>query len=269
MGKRAVIFDMDGVVFVGDTPVMGVGEAIGKLCASGICVLFLTNNATKTREMFVEKLGRMGIGAKREDVMCGAFGVAQYLKDKYGGRKAKAFVVGEKGLFEEIGQAGFEIVNNEKNIKSDFVVCGLDREFTYSKAADALYHLKNGAELYGANADATYPTEKGIMPGSGSIVAMLEKASGKKAFVVGKPNTYLLEEHLKLHGVRRKDAVFVGDRLDIDIAVANKCGIYSMLALSGIAKRKDVKSAPAKWKPKEIIESAAQIPKVLEKLKWI
>ena len=98
---------------------------------------------------------------------------------------------------------------------------------------------------------------------------MLEKASGKKAFVLGKPNSYLLEEHLKLHNVEKKDAVFVGDRLDIDIAVANKCGIYSVLVLSGIASAQDAKRAPFEWKPKETIRSAAQIGKVLEKLGWI
>jgi len=256
-------------VFIGETPIEGVKRAIWELRAKKVCVLFVTNNATKTREMFAVKLARMGIKAKREEIMCAAFGVARYLREKYGRKKAKAFVIGESGLFEEIKKAGFEIVNDKKDAVSDFVVCGLDRNFTYSKAASALYHLKNGAELFGANADATLPTEKGPMPGSGSILAMVEKASGKKAFVVGKPNTFLLEEHLKLHKVEKPDAAFVGDRLDIDIAVANKCGIYSVLVLSGIAMMEDAKRAPAEWKPKEIIRSAAQIPKVLEKIGWI
>jgi len=268
MGKKAVLFDMDGVVFIGDTPISGAGEAVEELRTKGICVLFVTNNATRTREMFVQKLGRMGIEATRDEIMCAAFGVATYLREKYGRKKARAFVVGEKGLFEEIKKAGFEVVNDKKNALADFVVCGLDRKFTYEKAADALYHLKNGAELFGANADATLPTEKGLMPGSGSILAMLEKASGKKAFVVGKPNAYLLEEHLKLHNVEKRDAVFVGDRLDVDIAVANKCGIYSVLVLSGIANAEDAKRAPWEWKPREIIRSAAEIEKVLHRLNW-
>src|SRR3989338_1216507 len=287
MGKSGIVFDMDGVVFVGDTPVQGVRGALMDLRAKGVCVLFMTNNSTKTRGAFVQKLRRMDIVARREEIMCTAYGCAFYLRRKYAGKKARAYVIGEGGLFEEIRNAGFEIVNeslaggkagfgtadaedfngNAGRI-ADFVVCGLDREFTYAKAAGALLHLQRKAALFGANADPTLPTESGLLPGSGSVLAMVEKASGKKAFVIGKPNAFLLLEHLKRHRIKAKDALFVGDRLDIDLAGANKCGMHSVLALSGIAKRKDVKNAPEGCKPQWIIKSAAHMREVLEKLKW-
>lgn len=269
MGKKAAVFDMDGVVFVGSTPVKGAGEELQRLRRKKICVLFATNNATKTREQFVEKLEKMGIGAQKDGIMCAAYGMAQYLRAKYRGKRKRAFVVGEQGLFEEIKNAGFEIINAKQGKIADFVACGLDRQFTYAKAAGALSHLLQGAEFFAANADATLPTEKGLMPGSGSIVAMLEKACGKKAFVVGKPNALLLRQHLKAHGINAKDAAFFGDRLDIDIAVANKCKMHSVLVLSGIAREKDAKKAKGAQKPQHVIKSAAHAGKVLEKLGWI
>jgi len=144
------------------------------------------------------------------------------------------------------------------------VACGLDRQITYEKLDAALACLNAGAKFILANSDPTIPHEFGASPGSGAIAASLIYASGRKPDeIVGKPSLYLVRELLKLHGINARDAVFVGDRLEIDIRMANKAGMKSVLVLTGVAKRKDVARAPKSDRPWKIIRSAAEVGKAL------
>ena len=139
--------------------------------------------------------------------------------------------------------------------KADIVVVGLDRTLTYEKLAKALGCLNNGAILIGANSDPTYPTETGLKPGAGSIIAAIECASGKKAHIVGKPNIYALEIIEKEHGLKANEILVVGDRLGTDIKFANDCGAKSALVLSGVSKKEDIKEI----KPNYILDSVLDI----------
>jgi len=256
---KAIIFDLDGVVYLGAKGIPGVAEEIARLQRKAR-VLFLTNNATKGRREYVRHLAAYGISAKVGDVMTASYGCARYVLENYGKGK-RVFVVGEQGLKDEMAkEAGARIVGRNAEI----VACGLDRQFTYEKLDGALACLDAGAKFILANNDPTLPREFGASPGSGAIAASLAFASGRKPdAIVGKPSPYLLRELLKLHGIRAKEAVFVGDRLEIDIRMANKAGMKSVLVLTGVAKRGDVKRAPESDRPWKIIKSAAEVGKAL------
>jgi 4-nitrophenyl phosphatase len=257
---KAVIFDMDGVIYRGNTAIPGVPEEIRRL-QKKMKVLFLTNNATKSRQDFVRHLSLFGIKADRKDIMTSSYGTARYISDNYGKGK-RIFLVGEEGMREELKvQAGAVLV---EGAGAQFVVAGLDRNISYAKLESAVQNILSGAKFILANSDPTYPTEKGVSPGSGAIAASIIYAIGKQPdVIIGKPSTYLIDELLREHKLKPKDAVFIGDRLEIDIAMANKAGMKSILVLSGIAKRKDVKKARRGEKPKLILNSAAEVGKAL------
>ena len=256
----AIVFDLDGVVYKGAKGIPGVAEEISRL-QKKTKVLFLTNNATKSRADYVKYLATFGIAAKEGDMMTSSFGVAHYIAEKYGKGK-KVFVVGESGLKDELVlEAGAKLTEGSG---ADIVACGLDRHISYSKLDSGLKNLVDGAAFILANNDPTWPTETGVSPGSGAIAASLINASGRQPdAIIGKPSNYLINKLLEMHNVKPKDAVFVGDRLEIDIRMANAVGMKSILVLTGIAKKADVAKAPASDKPSLILESAAEVGKAL------
>ncbi|MCX6770466.1 MAG: HAD-IIA family hydrolase [Candidatus Micrarchaeota archaeon] len=255
----AIVFDLDGVVYLGAQGIPGVASEIERLQRT-VRVLFLTNNATKSRADYARHLAKFGIMARPDDVMTASFGCASYILENYG-RGKRVYVVGEQGLRDELeGEAMAEIMEDG----AEFVVCGLDRQVTYGKLDAALRNLNAGATFILANSDPTIPREFGVSPGSGAIAASLICASGRQPdVVIGKPSVYLIKKLLQMHGIKAREAVFVGDRLDIDIRMANKAGMKSVLVLTGVAKKGDAKRAPKKDKPWKIIKSAAEIGNAL------
>ena len=254
---KAVVFDLDGVVYLGARGISGVASEIARL-QKKTRVLFLTNNATKSRIEYVRHLAAYGIGVKAEDVMTASYGCARYVEEKYG-KGMRVCLIGEQGFRDELEEeAGARIVSRG----AELVVCGLDRQITYEKLEAALRCLNAGAAFILANNDPTLPREHGASPGSGAIAASLSCASGRKPdVIVGKPSVYLIKKLLQMHKIKPQDAVFVGDRLEIDIRMANKVGMKSVLVLTGVAKRKDALHAPKSDKPWKIIKSAADIGK--------
>jgi phosphoglycolate/pyridoxal phosphate phosphatase family enzyme len=244
---KAVIFDLDGTLYIDDTAIEGAPETLERLRSSGIKVLFFTNAGTKSRADRAEVLNRIGLKASKDEVYCTSYFVARYLKEKHEGKKA--FVVGERGIFDEMEEFGVKHTEED----ADVVIVGLDRQFSYEKLAKASGEVQKGAVLIASNKDATFPSEKGLLPGAGSVVAAVEKASGKEAYEIGKPNCYALEIIKKDTGLSNEEIMMVGDRLETDIAFANRCGIKSALVLSGVSKRSDIKEI----EPDYIFESIA------------
>jgi 4-nitrophenyl phosphatase len=258
---KTIVFDLDGVVYRGAQGIPGVSAEVARL-QKKTKVLFLTNNATKSRLDYVEHLARFGISVKPNDVMTSSFGAAHYLREKHG-KGRKVFVIGEQGLTDELEEeAEARLVKGDRG--AEFVVVGLDRKIDYEKLEKAVRQLRSGASLIVANTDPSYPTESGISPGSGAIASAIIYASGvKPEFIAGKPSTYLVEKLLAMHKVKPHDSVFVGDRLDIDIRMANKIGMDSILVLTGIADKEDALRAPDSDKPRKIIPSAADVGRVI------
>jgi phosphoglycolate/pyridoxal phosphate phosphatase family enzyme len=234
---KAVIFDLDGTLYRGKTPVSGAAETLDALRRKGVKALFLTNSATRSRADVAAKLNRMGLAAKKEDVYCGAYLLARYISQNHRGKDV--CVVGEKGIFDELKEAGVAVAGDDT--AAGIVAVGLDRKFTYDKLAKAFLALRKGAVFLASNTDATFPVEDGELPGAGGMVAAIERVSGKRPHVVGKPNPYVLELIEKEHRLRKEEILVVGDRLETDISFAKNCGIKSALVLSGASKKSDIK----------------------------
>jgi phosphoglycolate/pyridoxal phosphate phosphatase family enzyme len=258
---RAIVFDLDGVLYRGSMAIPGVAEEISRL-KRHVQVLFLTNNATKSRADYVEYLGKFGISAHASEIMTSSFGCAHYIREKYGKGK-KVFVIGEQGLKDELeAEAGALLVEVDG---AEIVVSALDRQITYRKYEYAMRNLMKGAAFVLANNDPTLPKEMGFAPGSGAIASVLIVATGRKPdVIVGKPSTYLIDKLLEMHKVKASEAAFVGDRLEIDIRMANRTGMKSILVLTGVAKRKDLKNAPKSDRPDIVLPTAAKVGKALK-----
>ncbi|MBI4399746.1 HAD-IIA family hydrolase [Candidatus Micrarchaeota archaeon] len=252
--KKGFIFDLDGVIYLGETVIEGAAGAIELLRKQGKKIMFMTNNSTNSRVGFCKKLSRMGIRVNVDEVLTSSHATAIWLKNNY--HEGRVLVVGERGLREELRDTGFEI----KGVNVDFVVVGLDRKFDYEKLKSACFALQKGAVFISTNQDATYPTEKGILPGGGAMVSALETCSGRKVFVdIGKPNRYMLDIALKEMRLKEGEVVFIGDRVDTDVAMAKKVGVVSVLVLSGITKRGELKKLTSALKPDFILNSVNEL----------
>ncbi len=296
----SLIFDLDGVLYRGHTPIAGAAKALDKIRAAGYPVSFITNNATRSRAQLRRRLARMGIEAKRDEIMTSAYAAACYLKSLKP-KPGAVYALGERGLRNELRAAGFNLLplcltgecgsattfsrlpKSERNPHASVLVTGLDRYVTYTKLAAALDVLNAGAKWVACNLDPTLPMENGVHPGSGGVGACLAYSAGKvrqaeraagSAFsniilrepdqVVGKPNPYMLD--LLCTDCRpsaRRSILFVGDRLDMDIAFAHAAGLSSLLVLSGVAKLEEAEKAGGDLKPGAILHSVADLPKWL------
>jgi HAD superfamily hydrolase (TIGR01457 family) len=250
------IFDLDGVIYRGSEPQPEAKETVARLRSNGDLVFFLTNNSTQTRQQYSEKLSGMGIPTPPDDIMTSGCATALYLAES-GGSGKRAYVVGEEGVREELKAVGIHVVEEEP---ADYVVVGLDRQFTYEKLLRAQQAILHGTQFIATNRDVTYPLEEGlVIPGGGSIVAAIEAASGTIPRVIGKPEIYSVRMILEKAGARTEDAVVVGDRLDTDILAGRRAGTQTVLVLSGVSTREDAESAPPEMHPDVIIERLGEL----------
>ena len=254
---QTYIFDMDGVVNLGDSPISGAAEVVTQLQRSGRSVYFMTNNSSRSRSHYRSKLAGFGIETAERSIYTSAYAAALYLA-AHGNSGKTAFVVGEHGLAEELEAAGITAitaVDTHTYTQIDYVVVGIDRAFTYNKLLFAHAAITRGhAVLIATNRDATYPTESGEIPGGGSIVAAVATAAGREPLVIGKPEPFALEMILRDAGTPLNQAAMVGDRMDTDIAAGNRVGIASILVLTGVTSRSMVDSnQELLWRPTRII----------------
>ncbi|MDO8588283.1 MAG: phosphoglycolate/pyridoxal phosphate family phosphatase [Armatimonadota bacterium] len=252
---KAYIFDLDGVIYRGDELQPGAAETVNALRSRGERVYFLTNNSTQSRSQYADKLTKLGIPARPDEIMTSAYAAALYLRQvKPDGRRV--YVVGESGLKEELEQTGAEVVEEPDGLPIDFVVAGLDRQFNYEKLFNAQQAIYRGAEFVATNRDPTFPLEEGLLcPGGGAIVAAIETATGVEPRLIGKPETYSLEMVMTLAGAEPAQTVIIGDRLDTDILVGRKAGAHTILVLTGVATEEEAHDAPDEMKPERIIRS--------------
>jgi phosphoglycolate/pyridoxal phosphate phosphatase family enzyme len=250
LAVRAFVFDLDGVIYRGEQPLPGAIETIHTLRQLGHQVYFFTNNSTQTRTSYMHKLCGMGIPVDEEHIMTSSYATALYL-DEQGARGASVYIVGGEGINVELTAIGMRVVDGPP---ADYVVVGLDREFCYDKLMKAQQAIFKGAQFIATNRDTTFPLEDGLVaPGSGSIVAAVEAASGVKPVTIAKPETPALLEIMHLAHSTPQDTVVVGDRLDTDILVGKRAGTITVLVLTGISKEADVAAAPAEMRPEVVV----------------
>jgi 4-nitrophenyl phosphatase len=232
---RHVIVDMDGVLYRGDQALPGTNHFIEFLRQRGIGFILATNNSTRTPQQFVDKLAGMAVEIHTSEVLTSAQATAVYLAG-VAPPAARVFVVGMDGVRSALSEAGFSLV--EEN--AEFVVAGMDFRVCYERLARATLQIRAGARFIGTNPDKTFPSERGIVPGAGSILAFLETATGVTPTVIGKPETAMIEQALTRLGAEPTRAAMLGDRLETDILAGQRVGLQTLLVLSGVTTREQL-----------------------------
>ncbi|MHB1005124.1 MAG: HAD-IIA family hydrolase [Chloroflexota bacterium] len=233
--------DLDGVIYIGSSPLPGVPEFFKALADLHLRYTLLTNNSTLTTEQFVAKVRGMGVPASESEILTSASATANYLT-QVAPAGAGVYVVGETGLREEVRRRGFDV----ESPNPGYVVVGMDRGFTYEKLHRTCNLLIGGAVFIGSNPDTTLPTENGLIPGCGTLLAAMKTCSGVEPFIVGKPGTLMLEQAMGRMGVDRSVTGMLGDRLDTDIVAGASAGVTNIMVLTGISTRDEIAISPAK-----------------------
>lgn len=241
---KALILDMDGVIWKGDAPIGDLPAIFKKIRGRGLNFVFATNNGTRTPEEYRQKLADFGVEIDASQVVTSAMGIAFLLGQKYP-RATKIFMIGEDGIRLALEEKGFEIVSVENAPKAQAVVMGIDRGVNFQKIAEATLLVRAGIPFYTTNMDRTFPTPRGEIPGSGAWVSVIVAATGVKPIVAGKPYPYLMELALERLGSKKEETLVVGDRLETDIAAGQNVGCPTALVLSGVSTREQAEG----WKP--------------------
>lgn len=231
---KALLVDMDGVLWRGETPLEENIRGLKRLQERGLCLCFVTNNATRSRRAFAERIRRLGLEVSPDRVVTSASYIAARLR-RAGIRRV--LPVGEEGLLEELQVQGILPVEADP----EAVVVGMDRGLSYDKLRKALRAILSGALFVGTNPDRTYPEPDGLSPGAGALLGFLEAASGIKPHLVGgKPGLDFIAHAVALTGEPPERVALVGDRLDTDILAARLAGLYAVLVLTGVTRPEEV-----------------------------
>lgn len=233
------LIDLDGTIYRGSEPIPAGRRFVEQLQARQIPFLFLTNNTTKTPETVANRLANeFSIHVGPETVYTATLATIDYLNDANKGKKV--YVIGEPGLIEPILAAGY--VWEEET--PDYVVVGLDTDVTYEKFVVATLAIQKGATFIGTNPDKNIPTERGLLPGAGSVIAMIEASTQQKAIYIGKPEAIIMEKAVETLGMEKANVLMVGDNYTTDILAGINNGIDTLLVLSGFTQKADVPTLP-------------------------
>ncbi len=237
---KALILDMDGVLWREDEPIGNLPEIFRRIEQRGLQVTLATNNATKTVDQYLQKLGGFGVVLRPAQIVNSPQAVANYLRQRYpsGGG---VYVLGEDGLHQAIQESGFH--HRQHDVLA--VVAGMDRRLTYEKLARASLLIRSGALFIGSNPDRTYPTPEGLAPGAGAILAAIEAATDQQPLILGKPAPEMYRIAMQRMNAAPENTLVVGDRLETDIAGAQQLGCRTGLVLSGVT----TPEAAQEWVP--------------------
>jgi HAD superfamily hydrolase (TIGR01457 family) len=257
---RALLIDLDGVVYKGSEAIAGSGKFLAAARRQGMPFLLVTNNSTTSPELVSERLAGMGIAAQPEEILTSAQAAAAYVQT-HGRPGARVRIVGEAGLRQAAHEAGLEVVENGTE-GVEWLVAGLDRQFDYDKLTQATRAILGGARFVATNADALLPVEGGnVLPGAGTIVAALQVASGIEATVVGKPERGLFEHgRARLGGLPASAVAMIGDRLDTDVVGGHRAGLRTILVLSGVTTPEQ--AATAELRPDAVVANLADVARL-------
>lgn len=246
----SVLFDCDGVIWRGDQAIPGAPEVIDLLKKNGKKVFFVTNNSSKTRRLYAEKMSLLGFNVSEEQVFGTAYCSAMYLKTVCQ-LQGKVYLVGSNAMKQELEAVGIQQTGvgpdpvfgkqaDWANVPLDpevkAVVVGFDEHFSYMKLNRAMQYLNQGCLFVGTNRDSRLPLEGGkAVPGTGCILQAVETAAQRQAQTVGKPNQFMFDCVASQYGVEKGRCLMVGDRLDTDILLGANCGLKTLLTLTGVS----------------------------------
>lgn len=252
-----IAVDLDGVVWLSHQPIPGSAEAIERLRADGRAVVFVTNDPRSTRAELAGRLSEIGAPTDPADVLTSAVATAEAIAGERPG--ARVLAVGTDSLNAELGARGLEPIAPAESADADAVVVGGGARFDQDVLRIASGLVREGAELWATNKDPTYPTATGLVPGTGSIVAAIEVASGAEARNVGKPEPTLFAAAMRRLGCERP--LMAGDSLRSDIAGAARAGMATALILTGRDGREDI--ASAEHRPDHVFDDLAALARAV------
>jgi len=254
--KKGFISDMDGVIYHGNKLLPGAKEFVEWLNENDKKYLFLTNSSERSPQELHEKLLRLGINVSKEHFYTSALATADFLARQH--PNCTAYVIGDAGLINALYEKGISM--NDTN--PDYVVVGETRTYGFERIEHATLLVQRGAKLIGANPDLTGPTEKGIVPATGALIAPIELASNRKAYFVGKPNPLMMRRAVKTLGCQSAEAVIIGDRMDTDIIAGVEAEVDTVLVLSGVSDIDTPKQFA--YRPKHVFSGLDEMLKMIK-----
>nr|WP_203673388.1 MULTISPECIES: HAD-IIA family hydrolase [unclassified Streptomyces] len=242
---------MDGVLIHEGTPIPGADAFIKRLRESGKPFLVLTNNSIYTARDLHARLSRMGLDVPVENIWTSALATAKFLDDQRPG--GTAYAIGEAGLTTALHDVGYILTD----VEPDYVVLGETRTYSFEALTKAIRLINGGARFICTNPDETGPSAEGPLPATGSVAALITKATGKDPYFVGKPNPLMMRAGLNAIGVHSETSAMIGDRMDTDVLAGLESGMETFLVLTGLTSKADIDKYP--FRPSRVVNSIADL----------
>lgn len=240
---------MDGVLVQEERALPGATDFLARLMEHGRRFLILTNNSIFTPRDLAARLLRAGLKIPEESIWTSALATATFLADQLPG--GSAYVIGEAGITTALHEVGYTLTDRGP----DFVVLGETRTYSFEAITRAIRLIEEGGRFIATNPDVTGPSEEGPLPATGSVAALITKATGREPYFVGKPNPMMLRSALNKIEAHSENTVLVGDRMDTDVVSGIEAGLETILVLSGSTRLADVERFP--WRPSRVLDSIA------------
>ena len=241
--------DMDGVLVREEHALPGAAEFLARLAERQRRFLVLTNNSIFTPRDLSARLARSGLNVPADAIWTSALATATFLADQL--PQGSAYVIGEAGMTTALHDVGYILTDHEP----DFVVLGETRTYSFEAITRAIRLIEKGARFIATNPDVTGPSEAGPLPATGSVAALITKATGREPYFVGKPNPMMLRSALNKIEAHSETTVMVGDRMDTDVVAGIEAGLDTILVLTGSTSRSDIERFP--WRPGRVLDSIA------------
>lgn len=247
----AWLTDMDGVLIRENRALPGAAEFLAALEDAELPFLVLTNNSIFTNRDLSARLSTSGLDVPEDHIWTSANATAAFLKQQ--SPESTAYVIGEAGLTTALHHAGYVMTDQDP----EYVVLGETRTYDFNAITQAIRLLEHGAKFIATNPDVTGPSDEGTLPATGAVAAMIQKATGKRPYFVGKPNPVMIRAGLNKIGAHSEGAAMIGDRMDTDVQAGVEAGLQTHLVLSGSTRLEDVSAFP--YRPAQIHQSIADI----------
>jgi len=245
------LMDMDGVLVREEQPIPGAAEFLARLRSNGHPFLVLTNNSIYSRRDLSARLAVDGLDVPEEAIWTSALATADFLQSQR--PNGTAFMIGEAGLSTALHGVGYTLTEREP----DYVVLGETRTYSFERIAQAIRLIERGARFIATNPDPTGPTPDGPLPATGSVAALISRATGVDPYFVGKPNPLMMRSALNAIDAHSETTVMIGDRMDTDIVAGLEAGMHTVLVLTGSTSREQAEAFP--YRPSRIVESIAEL----------
>ncbi|MED3996774.1 TIGR01457 family HAD-type hydrolase [Peribacillus frigoritolerans] len=244
---KGYLIDLDGTMYRGTEQIAEAAGFINDLRKRDIPYLFVTNNSSRTPAQVADKLRSIGISTEDDQVFTTSMATANYIAEQKKG--ASVYVVGEEGIIEALKEKGMKLVEEHP----DYLVMGIDRGINYEKLSKACLAVRNGAVFISTNGDIAIPTEQGLLPGNGSLTSVVSVSTQIQPIFIGKPESVIVEQALRVLGVPKEETIMVGDNYDTDILAGINAGIDTLLVHTGVTTKERLKQY--KEQPTHVVDT--------------